>query len=280
MIVLAVKPSCLCLHAGWLTLPVSTSSSRCLMVSSWLGLRVRFLKMLISASQSGGAGSPSAWGLSVMHRLLLWPLRTGIMRHVWHGCCPAMECFSAPWADPAPGLIVRGMSTFECCLLAKSRHDSTYHLCNIMPQSPVMSSVSFGLSRRKALVPSKAAAFLDADQEEVESPVVSSIQFQAESERLQDQGNAQAAEGNLSGALGSWNRAIQLTPGRAVLHEQRAQVSWPAEHLELSVVEHVDHHGHAVICRCSWNWGAPLMQCRVQRGPLSCRLNGQRLTSH
>ena len=97
-----------------------------------------------------------------------------------------------------------------------------------------MSSVSFGLSRRKALVTSKAAAFVDADQEEVESPVISSLQFQAESERLQEQGNAQAAEGNLSGALAAWNRAIQLTPGRAVLHEQRAQVSTPD--LELPVV--------------------------------------------
>lgn len=87
-----------------------------------------------------------------------------------------------------------------------------------------MSSVSFGLSKRKARITSKAAAFVDADQEEVDSPVISSIQFQAESERLQEQGNTQAAEGNLSGALGSWNRAIQLTPGRAVLHEQRAQV--------------------------------------------------------
>ena len=142
-----------------------------------------------------------------------------------------------------------------------------------------MSSVSFGLSRRKALVTSKAAAFVDADQEEPESPAISSIQFEAESERLQEQGNAQAAAGNLSGALGSWNRAIQLTPGRAVLHEQRAQVSMPAGHLELSVVEHVDDQWHAVICRFSWNWGAPLMQFRVQRGPLSCRLNGQRLTS-
>ena len=79
------------------------------MVSSWLGLRVRFLNMLISASQSGGAGSPSAWGLSVLRRLLLRPLV--------HGCCPAMECFNAPWADPALGLIVKGMSTFESCLL-------------------------------------------------------------------------------------------------------------------------------------------------------------------
>ena len=143
-----------------------------------------------------------------------------------------------------------------------------------------MSSVSFGLSKRKARVTSKAAAFVDADQEEVDSPVISSIQFQAESERLQEQGNTQAAEGNLSGALGSWNRAIQLTPGRAVLHEQRAQVSMPAEHLELPDVRHAYHRWHAVTCRCFWNWGAPLMQFRVQRGPLSCRLNGQRLTSH
>ena len=89
---------------------MSTSSSRCLMVSSWLGLRVRFLKMLISASQSGGAGSPSAWGLSVLHRLLLRPLHTGIVRHVWHGCCPAIKQFDAPWADPALGLILKGMS--------------------------------------------------------------------------------------------------------------------------------------------------------------------------
>ena len=108
-----------------------------------------------------------------------------------------------------------------------------------------MSSVSFGLSRRKALVTSKAAAFDDADQEEAESPVISGIHFQAESERLQEQGNAQAAEGNLSGALGSWNRAIQLTPGRAVLHKQRAQVSMPAEHLELPAVDDAKHQWHA-----------------------------------
>ena len=141
-----------------------------------------------------------------------------------------------------------------------------------------MSSVSFGLSRRKAPATSKAAAFADADQEEAESPVISSIQFQAESERLQEQGNAQAAEGNLSGALGSWNRAIQLTPGRAVLHEQRAQVSMPAEHVELPA--RGGRQRHAVICRFSWSWGAPLMQFRVLRGQLSCRLNGQRLTLH
>ena len=103
-------------HAASLTLPVSTSSSRCLIVSSWLGLRVRFLNMLISASQSGGAGSPSAWGLSILPRLLLRPLHTGIERQVWHGCCLAMEHFGAPWTDPALGLIVKGMSCTRCLL--------------------------------------------------------------------------------------------------------------------------------------------------------------------
>eukprot|EP01018_Ginkgo_biloba_P020901 Gb_34484 [translate_table: standard] len=44
------------------------------------------------------------------------------------------------------------------------------------------------------------------------------------SERFQSQGNNLAEEGKYGEALGKWEAALALTPERAVLHEQKAQV--------------------------------------------------------
>lgn len=44
------------------------------------------------------------------------------------------------------------------------------------------------------------------------------------SQSMQDEGNAAADNGQFSAALRLWEQAIRLTPDRAVLHEQKAQV--------------------------------------------------------
>lgn len=55
-------------------------------------------------------------------------------------------------------------------------------------------------------------------------PIEESGNSLAFSELLQSQGNSLAEEGKYVAALGKWEAALALTPERAVLHEQKAQV--------------------------------------------------------
>lgn len=86
-------------------------------------------------------------------------------------------------------------------------------------------SVSFGLKastpKRRAAAP--LAAFTAVEDDENEA-VLSEGQKQAESERLQSEGNVAADAEKYSSALQAWDKALRLTPARAVLHEQKAQV--------------------------------------------------------
>lgn len=86
-------------------------------------------------------------------------------------------------------------------------------------------SVSFGLKastpKRRGAAP--LAAFTVTEEDENEA-VLSEVDKLAESERLQSEGNVAADAEKYSSALRAWDKAIRLTPARAVLHEQKAQV--------------------------------------------------------
>jgi len=55
-------------------------------------------------------------------------------------------------------------------------------------------------------------------------PIEESGNSLSHSELLQSEGNSLAEEGKYTAALGKWETALALTPERAVLHEQKAQV--------------------------------------------------------
>lgn len=88
-----------------------------------------------------------------------------------------------------------------------------------------MSLISFGLktSRSKRKVPSPLPAFAEAEYDEP-APALSEAQTLSESKRLQNEGNSAADAEKYSTALHLWDQAISLTPFRAQLHEQKAQV--------------------------------------------------------
>lgn len=88
-----------------------------------------------------------------------------------------------------------------------------------------MSSISFGLksSRSKRNVTSPLPAFAEPEPDEP-APALSEAQTLSESSRLQNEGNSAADAEKYSTALHLWNQAILLTPFRAQLHEQKAQV--------------------------------------------------------
>ncbi|DBA79134.1 TPA: hypothetical protein ACH3X1_008971 [Trebouxia sp. C0004] len=88
-----------------------------------------------------------------------------------------------------------------------------------------MSLISFGLkkSRSKKTVASPLSAFAEPEHDEP-APALSEAQTLSESDRLQNEGNSAADGENFSTALHLWNQAISLTPLKAQLHEQKAQV--------------------------------------------------------
>ncbi|KAA6423007.1 hypothetical protein WJX79_009582 [Trebouxia sp. C0005] len=88
-----------------------------------------------------------------------------------------------------------------------------------------MSLISFGLKapRSKRKVASTLSAFAEPEPDEP-APALSEAQTLSESDRLQNEGNSAADAEKYSTALQLWNQAISLTPFRAQLHEQKAQV--------------------------------------------------------
>lgn len=89
-----------------------------------------------------------------------------------------------------------------------------------------MSLISFGVkkSRSKRNVASPLPAFAEPEPDEP-APALSEAQTLSESNRLQNEGNSAADAEKDSTALHLWNQAILLTPFKAQLHEQKAQVN-------------------------------------------------------
>ncbi|CAM6097586.1 unnamed protein product [Calypogeia fissa] len=88
-----------------------------------------------------------------------------------------------------------------------------------------------------------------------------------QSERLLNEGNSLAEEGRLGEALGKWEAAIHLTPRKAILHEQKAQVlleigrSWSAVQAATSATELQPTWAEAwvTLARAQLNYGEPYL---------------------
>ncbi|KAK9792240.1 hypothetical protein WJX73_003454 [Symbiochloris irregularis] len=83
--------------------------------------------------------------------------------------------------------------------------------------------VSFGLKSAKRPRLSQSGAFAAEDEAEHSPPHLTPEEALESSTREQAAGEAFAAQGKFSSALQCWNRAIALTPERALLHEMKAQ---------------------------------------------------------
>lgn len=91
------------------------------------------------------------------------------------------------------------------------------------------------------------------------------LELAQQSERLHNEGNSLAEEGRFGEALGKWEAAIHLTPRKAILHEQKAQVlleigrPWNAVQAATSATELQPTWAEAwvTLARAQLNYGEP-----------------------
>lgn len=95
-------------------------------------------------------------------------------------------------------------------------------------------SVSFGLRTKRQKLGGSAVtqSFVEAQiASDAAAPNLTAEEALEESLRQQEDGSTSAEDRNFSRALRSWNRAIALTPDRAVLHELKAQALLELDHV-------------------------------------------------
>ena len=100
----------------------------------------------------------------------------------------------------------------------------------------------------------------------------------AKSRRLQDEGTTLAENQRYWEAIKYWDEAIELTPGSAILHEMKSQVSVVVVVVIVVVILFpVGVFDNARLC---WSWVSCFQQWNAQRGQCNCIPPGQWLGRH